>query len=203
MTSQRSGALILAAFLLFVLPDASSSHPHVFIQNSLRIVFDQQGLAGVQVSWVFDEFFSSMIADEFDRNHNNTLEESEIHAMKKEAFANLAKFDYFSFIKIDGKPFKVAYIRDFTASLEGGKLIYEFMIPCHVTAGTTFKEFIIAQYDPTYYSRVAFAKDQPVTLEGASDFEVNWRIHKNLKEAYYYGQVHPVEVIVSFKWKNG
>jgi ABC-type uncharacterized transport system substrate-binding protein len=203
MTSHGSGALIIAAMLLLVFPDASSSHPHVFIQNSLRIVFDRQGLAGVHASWVFDEFFSSMIADEFDRNHNNTLEESEIHAVKKGAFANLAKFDYFSFIKIDGRSFKVTYIRDFTAALEGGKLIYEFMIPCHVTAGTTFKEFIIAQYDPTYYSRVAFPKDKPVTLEGHSDFEVNWRISKNLKEAYYYGQVHPVEAIVRFKRKNG
>jgi len=203
MTSHGSGALIIAALLLLMFPDASSSHPHVFIQNTLRIVFDQQGLAGVQVTWVFDEFFSSMIADEFDSNHNNTLEKSEIDAVKKGAFANLAKFDYFSFIKIDGKPFKVSYIQDFTAALAGGKLIYEFMIPCHVTAGTTFKKFIISQYDPTYYSRVAFAKDRPIILEGASSFEVRHRISKNLKEAYYYGQVHPVEAIVTFKRKNG
>jgi ABC-type uncharacterized transport system substrate-binding protein len=194
-----SRALIITALLLLFSPDTSFSHPHVFIQNTLRIVFDQEGLAGVQVSWVFDEFFSSMIADEFDRNHNNTFEEYEIYAVKKGAFANLAKFDYFSFIKIGGKPFKVSYIRDFTAALEGGKLIYKFMIPCHVTAGITFKEIIISHYDPTYYSRVVFAKDKPVILEGALDFEVNWRISKNLKEAYYYGQVHPVEVIVRFK----
>lgn len=199
MRGHGRGALIITALLLLFSSDTAFSHPHVFIQNTLRIVFDQEGLAGVQARWVFDEFFSSMIADEFDRNHNKILEQSEICAAKKGAFDNLVKFDYFSFIKIDGKPFKVAYIRDFTASLSGGKLIYEFMIPCHVTAGTTFKEIIISQYDPTYYSRVVFAKDKPVTLEGASDFEVNWRISKNLKEAYYYGQVHPVEAIVRFK----
>jgi ABC-type uncharacterized transport system substrate-binding protein len=203
MNSRVSRPLLLAAFLLFILEGVSYSHPHVFIQNTLRIVFDHQGLAGVQVKWVFDEFFSSMIAGEFDQNHNNELERSEIIDLKKGAFANLVKFDYFSFIKINGKAFKVKYVSDFSAALEGGKLIYRFVIPCHVKATTTSKEFIISQYDPTYYTRVAFAKDRPVSLEGASAFEVGYRISKNLKEAYYYGQVHPIEVILKFKRRHG
>ena len=203
MKSQMSRVLVLVAFLLFVFPNVSSSHPHVFIQDTLRIVFEQQGLAGVRVRWVFDEFFSSMIAEEFDHNHNNKLEKSEIINIKKGAFANLAKFDYFSFIRINGKPFKVKYVRDFSAAMASGKLIYGFMIPCRVKATTTSKEFVISQYDPTYYTRVAFAKDRPVSLEGASAFEVSYRISKNMKEAYYYGQVHPVEVILKFKRRHG
>jgi ABC-type uncharacterized transport system substrate-binding protein len=203
MNSRVCAALALAAFLLFVSEDVSNSHPHVFIQNSLRIVFDQQGLAGVRVKWVFDEFFTSMIADEFDKNHDNRLERPEIIAIEKGAFSNLVKFNYFSFIKINGKAFTVEYVRDFSASLAGGNLIYKFVIPCHVKAITTFKEFVIAQYDPTYYTRVAFAKDRPVSLEGASAFEVRYRISKNMKEAYYYGQVHPVEVILQFKRIHG
>jgi ABC-type uncharacterized transport system substrate-binding protein len=203
MNSRVSGALALTAFLVFVSADLCYSHPHVFIQNSLRIVFDQQGLAGVRVKWVFDEFFSSMIADEFDKDHNNELEKSEIIAIENGAFANLIKFNYFSFIRINGKAFTVEYVRDFSASLAGGNLIYSFVIPCHVKAITAFKEFVIAQYDPTYYTRVAFAKDRPVSLEEASAFEVSYRISKNMKEAYYYGQVHPVEVILKFKRRHG
>jgi ABC-type uncharacterized transport system substrate-binding protein len=203
MNSRVSGVLALVAFLLFVSADVSYSHPHVFIHNTLEIVFDQQGLAGVRVKWVFDEFFTSMIADEFDRNHNNKLEEPEVIALRKGAFANLVKFNYFSFIKINGNAFPVEYVRDFSASLAGGNLMYSFMIPCHVKGITTFKEFVISQYDPTYYTRVAFAKDQPVSLEGASAFEVSYRISKNMKEAYYYGQVHPVEVILRFKRRHG
>jgi ABC-type uncharacterized transport system substrate-binding protein len=203
MNSRVSGALALAAFLAFVSADVCYSHPHVFIQNSLRIVFDQQGLAGVRVKWVFDEFFSSMIADEFDKDHNNELEKSEIIAIENGAFANLIKFNYFSFIRINGKAFTVEYVRDFSASLAGGNLIYSFVIPCHVKATTAFKEFVISQYDPTYYTRVAFAKDRPVSLEEASAFEASYRVSKNMKEAYYYGQVHPVEVILKFKRRHG
>jgi ABC-type uncharacterized transport system substrate-binding protein len=155
------------------------------------------------VKWVFDEFFTSMIADEFDRNHNNKFEKPEIVALRKGAFANLGKFNYFSFIKINGNAFTVEYVRDFSASLAGGNLVYSFVIPCHVKGTNAFKEFVISQYDPTYYTRVAFAKDRPVSLEGASVFEVDYRISKNMKEAYYYGQVHPVEVILKFKRRHG
>jgi ABC-type uncharacterized transport system substrate-binding protein len=203
MNSRVSGVLALVAFLLFVSADVSYSHPHVFIHNTLEIVFDQEGLASVRVKWVFDEFFTSMIADEFDKNHNNKLEKPEIIALRKGAFANLVKFNFFSFIKINGNVFLVEYVRGFSASLAGGTLIYNFVIPCHVKAITTLKEFVISQYDPTYYTRVAFAKDRPVRLEGASAFEVSYRMSKNLKEAYYYGQVHPVEVILKFKRRDG
>jgi len=202
MNSRVCGVLALVAFLLFVSADVSNSHPHVFIQNSLRVVFDQQGLAGVRVKWVFDEFFTSMIADEFDKNHNRKLEKPEIVNIEKGAFANLVKFNYFSFIKINGKAFTVEYVKEFSASLAGGNLTYNFVIPCHVKAINTVKEFVIAQYDPTYYTRVAFAKDRPVSLEGASAFEVRYRISKNMKEAYYYGQLHPVEVILKFKQRH-
>jgi ABC-type uncharacterized transport system substrate-binding protein len=202
MNSRVGKVLSLAFFLPFILVDVSHSHPHVFIQNSLKIVFDQQGLAGVRVKWVFDEFFTSMIADEFDKNRNNKLEKHEIANIEKGAFANLVKFNYFSFIKINGKAFAVEYVKDFSASLAGGNLMYDFVIPCHVKAIDTFKEFVIAQYDPTYYTRVAFAKDLPVSLEGASAFEVDYRISKNMKEAYYYGQIHPVEVILKFKGRH-
>jgi ABC-type uncharacterized transport system substrate-binding protein len=202
MNSRVRKVLLLTFFLLFILVDVSDSHPHVFIQNRLKIVFDQHGLAGVQVKWVFDEFFTSMIADEFDKNRNNKLEKPEIIDIEKGAFANLVKFNYFSFIKINGKTFAVEYVKDFSASLAGGNLMYDFMIPCHVKAMATFREFVIAQYDPTYYARVAFAKDLPVSLEGASAFEVDYRISKNMKEAYYYGQIHPVEVILMFKGRH-
>ena len=203
MNSRIREVLALAAFLLFVSVDVSYTHPHVFIHNTLEIVFDHQGLAGVRVKWVFDEFFSSMIADEFDRNHNSKLEKSETIALRKGAFSNLVKFNYFSFIKINGKAFAVEYVKGFSASLAGGNLMYSFVIPCHVKGTTAFKEFVISQYDPTYYTRVAFAKDRPVSLEGASTFEVDYRISKNMKESYYYGQVHPVEVIVKFKRRHG
>jgi ABC-type uncharacterized transport system substrate-binding protein len=193
---------LVAAFLLLGLARTSFSHPHVFVANSLSMVFDDQGLAGVRLKWVFDDFFSSMIAGDYDLNQNSKLDKSEIALIKKEAFANLANFKYFTFIKIDGKLFDVKYVRDFQATLIEGKLAYEFFIPCHVKAASGFKEFTVSQYDTTYYTYVGFAKDRPVSIEGGAGFEVSHRIAENPKETYYFGMLHPVEVILRFRLKK-
>ncbi len=202
MKHRLSLFFIFAAIGLLVFPPATYSHPHVFVVNKIIIVFDDRGFSGIRVNWSFDEFFSSMIAGDYDKNRNKKLEKPEIAMIKKEAFSYLANFDYFSFIKIDGKPFKVKWVTDFSAALSDGKLTYEFFIPCHVKASSTFKKITIAQYDPTYYSAVFFGKNKPVKIEAGPSFETSFKIAENLKESYYYGMVHPVEVILKFRLKN-
>jgi len=202
MKHRLSLFFIFIAIGLLAFPPATHSHPHVFITNKITIVFDDLGFSGFRINWDFDEFFSSMIAGDYDKNRNKKLEKPEIAVIKKEAFSYLANFDYFSFVKIDGKPFKVKWVTDFKASLSNGKLAYEFFIPCHLKASLTFKEVTIAQYDPTYYSAVFFDKNKPVKSEAGSKFETSFKIAENLKESYYYGMVHPVEVILKFRLKN-
>ena len=202
MKHRLSLFFIFSTIGLLAFPSATYSHPHVFVVNKIIIVFDDRGLSGIRVNWGFDEFFSSMIAGDYDKNRNKKLEKSEIALIKKEAFSYLANFDYFSFIKIDGKPFKVKWVTDFSAALSDGKLTYEFFIPCHVKASSTFKEITIAQYDPTYYSAVFFGKNKPVKIEAGPNFETSFKIAKNLKESYYYGMVHPVQIILNFRLKN-
>ena len=195
--------LIFSVIFLFVVPPVTFPHPHIFIVNRLTVVFNDEGLAGIRVKWLFDEMFSSMISGDYDQNHNGQFEESEIKKIRKEAFSYLANYDYFCFIKIDGKPFKVKYIRDFSASLNNnGKLIYEFLIPCHIKAISTFKELTIAFYDSTYYTAVFFAKNKPLSLKNDLKVEIKSSIAQNLKETYYYGMVHPWELMLKFRLKN-
>ena len=202
MKFRVSAFFLLAALIIFVFDGRAFSHPHVFIENKITIIFDQKGLAGIRVKWVFDEFFSTMIACDYDKNHNSNLENSEIALIKNEAFTNLANFAYFTFIKINGKPFQVKYTRDFTAILSSGKLTYEFLIPCHVMASVNLKEITISQYDPTYYTFLTFTREQPVTIKGGAGLEISYHIAVNRKETYYFGQIHPVDVILQYKLKN-
>ncbi|MGD8893057.1 MAG: DUF1007 family protein, partial [Desulfobacterales bacterium] len=69
--------LILFLNVLFMGSDVIA-HPHVFIVQRLKIVFDNQGLAGFEVEWHFDEMFSNMIAMDFDQNKNSILEPAEV-----------------------------------------------------------------------------------------------------------------------------
>ena len=194
--------IFLVALLLTGIRGATA-HPHVFIVNRVEAVFDEKGLAGIQITWSCDEFFSSMMTEDFDQNKNGSLEETEIALIKKEAFDSLAEHDYFIFVKIDGKPFKVKYVRDFSAAFHAGKLRYQFFIPCHVTALKTFKTIALSVYDPTYYSAIFFAQNRPVSLRNDAGFEVKSRIAQNMQESYYFGMVHPWELTINFRLKDG
>ena len=166
------------------------------------IIFDDKGISGIKVKWVFDEFFTNMIVTDYDRNKNHQLEHSEITTIQSEAFDNLIEYDYFTFIKIGGQPFQIKQVQDFSASLVNNQLIYEFFIPCPVDGESVIKEMAISQYDPTYYSNEMLNKKQPVVLKSQEGFETRYHIAVNKKEAYYYDQIHPVEVILQFKRKD-
>lgn len=190
--------LLWVLFVIIAVPHVLWAHPHAYVANRFTVLFDDQGMAAIRVNWVFDKFFSSMLLEEFNSNGNDTLEDDEITAIKKGAFDNLAQFNFFLHIKIDGKPFTVKWVRDFTARLRDGALIYEFSVPCHVPAGSRIKEIRVAPYDPSFYTCILFAETQAVRIEKGPQFFVDYKIEKNPKEAYYFGMVEPYEMVLQF-----
>jgi len=194
--------LILSLFILVSASPEAYGHPHVFIYSSTEVVFDENGLAGFKMKWVFDEMFSNMIVHDFDKNKNGRFESSEIRSLKNGAFSNLKNFDYFTHIKINKKAFKVKFVKDFSAEIKDNILIYRFFVPCHVRAASSFKEVRISIYDISFYSSI-FLTRNPVDFSNALPYELHHRITKNKKEAYYYGQVYPEEIIIRFRRKTG
>ena len=194
--------LVLAAgFFLKPVPEVSA-HPHTFIEERVKFEFDLKGLTGIRMIWTFDDMFSTMVADDFDRNKNQALEPEEVTDVKKGMFDNLVNYDYYVFIKIDNKPFKVKYVRNFNARLNKGILTYEFMIPCHVTATAQPKVITLTSYDPDYYCALFFARDTPTIIVGDTVVDVSATIGKDMETAYYYGMINPWQQRVSFRLKQ-
>lgn len=197
--------LLLIGILAFVLLSWSErvswSHPHVFFDSTVTVVFDEKGVAGFKITWVFDEMFSSMMILDFDKNGNGRFEQPEIEDIKNGAFSNLRHFDYFTHIGINGKPFKVKHITDFSAEISDDVMIYQFFVPCHISAAETFKEVCLSVYDHTFYCSV-FLSDDPVTYETGGPYQIEHRIETNRDKAYYYGQIYPEEIRLRFRRKN-
>ena len=179
----------------------AQAHPHVFIVQRLDVVFDAKGLAGIKVRWKFDDMFASMIAGDHDLNKNGKLEANEIQAVKEKAFTFISKYNYFFFVKIDNTPFEVKFIRDFNAILENKKLVYEFLIPCHVMATNHFKKVTVASYDPTYYTAIYFTQKKPVSLTSADAFVVKTAIRQDPDTKIYFDMVHPWTLFAEFRKK--
>ena len=200
MKTVRSALIV---FILSLLHADLFSHPHVFIDNSLKVLFNEKGLAGINLKWVFDEMFSGMIIYEFDKNKNRKFEASEIEKVKKGVFEHLKNFDYFTHMKINGQEFKVRYVQGFSASIYEDKVIYNFFIPCHVMAISTFKEVRISVYDNENYCSISLIQNNPVQFENTSSIDFHYEIVKNTEEPYYFGMLFPQEIILKFRGKNG
>ncbi len=202
---QKKYLIIMGVILLLSFPQNIFAHPHVFISQRVKIVFDQNGLAGFNMEWEFDDMFASMIAGDYDINRNWILEKNEISTIKKKAFSYLAHSDYFTFIKIDQKPFKVKFVKDFSAELKTKKLIYKFFIPCHVSAKKDIKHIIVATYDPTYYSAIFFAKKNGVTLDNPQGnlkkFEIKTLVKEDKSTKIYFDMINPMALFMDFKLK--
>lgn len=198
--------LVLFVFIVsqaFLLPlSKSKAHPHVFITQRLTAVFDDNGLAGIKVHWLFDDMFASMIAESHDTNRNGQLEPDEVQVVKEKAFSYISEDNYFVFIKIDNKPFEVKFIKDFNAILNDKSIVYEFFIPCHVAATEDSKKVSISTYDPTYYTSIFFAKDNPVSLKSADNYELKANIKKDPRTKIYFDMVHPWTLFLEFRRKQ-
>ncbi len=192
---------LLALMLLLGFRGVSWSHPHVFFDSTVTVVFDEKGITGFKITWVFDEMFSSMMIHDFDTNGNGRFEASEGESLRKGAFSNLRHFDYFVHITIGDALFKVKYVTDFSADIMEDTMIYRFFVPCHIRATGTFKEVCLSVYDRTFYCSV-FLSEDPVTYENGAPYQIEQSIETNSDKAYYYGQIYPEEIKVRFKQKN-
>ncbi len=191
---------IILCFLFIT--DYVAAHPHVFIDNAITIVFNQEELAGIEVNWLFDEMFSSMIIHDYDENKNGVFDLAEIEAIKNGAFSNLGKFNYFTRIKINGEPFIVQLVEKFSVFMQDNCVVYNFFIPCKLKTEICYKEIKISIYDDSYYVDILELDKDVIQFKGDSFVEYEYELRDDTGNPYYFGQIFPQEVILKFKKKK-
>jgi ABC-type uncharacterized transport system substrate-binding protein len=187
--------ILISSFISFLL----TAHPHVFIDNRVFVLFGDKGLTGFRHEWSFDEMFSSTIIQEFDIDADGKFDEKEIKELQKGAFSNLKKHNYFTNITINGKRFKIQEIKDFYARIDEDIMIYDFFIPCEVSATADNQEAQIAVYDSTYFVQVMWASQDPYVFDDTSKVEVSHEVIEDEKSAYYFGQIIPEALRIRFR----
>jgi ABC-type uncharacterized transport system substrate-binding protein len=191
--------LLPVMILLFLFSGTSPlyAHPHVFIDSYVSFVFDENGLAGIRQRWIFDEMTSSSFLLDYDSDHNNSLTPQEIAQLKAEAFDNLNDYKYMTEVMVAEENFPVPFITEFTASVNAGQLVYEFIIPCHINAASTNKELCLLIFDPEYFIDFQLHTDE-IAVENAALFATTLENAKNLEKSYYMGQFNPDETRLTF-----
>ena len=104
--------LFLSAVLM---PASLCAHPHIFLDASAKFVFDNEGLQGVKLKWIFDEMYGNDIMFDYDADENKVLDKEEVKKIEKESFSNLRNFHYFTYLRQRGEKSDVKEVSSFSA----------------------------------------------------------------------------------------
>lgn len=191
---------IVIVFGLFSLIEDADCHPHIFIENEIVFVFDKKGIAGFEINWLFDEMTSAGFIMDYDANRDGKISADEAKVLKKEAFDHLKNYNYMVHISIDYKNFDVKYVRDFKPFVLNSKLVYQFFVPCHISAIRQFKLVNLSVYDDEYFINFSIKKNS-IRVKQSQGFNYDLKLKINRDKSYYFGQFHPQEIIFRFKKK--
>lgn len=170
------------------------AHPHVFVENSVEMVFDGQGLTGFKVRWVFDAMSSSQYLVDLDTNGDGDLTKAEWQAQRDDIAGFLGEEHFFLYVLVNGKKADIPHIRDFWATMEDGALVYTFFAPLQVAAGNA--SVLLSIYDPTYYTDFqVYESDMHFT--GAPAALVH-SLDDAPELAFYNGQIIPLALRMQF-----
>jgi ABC-type uncharacterized transport system substrate-binding protein len=156
---------LLALALPLLAPAAATAHPHSWIDLESRLIFDDQGrLEAVELGWLFDEFYTAFIAEEF---VTAGIEPSAfLEQVAAENLANLREYDYFTTLEQAGERLELADVRRFETTIEGERLWLAFEVPLATPVDPAAGAISFAVYDPTYYIEVLYKEGASPVLDG-------------------------------------
>lgn len=142
--------VVLPFLLLTAIAATAHAHPHMWIDGEIDLRLDRDGLAGVHVTWVFDQFNSAEMIFMFDENLDGTLSPAEVGAIRDEAFAHLVQLDYFLIAFSGQERLEIPPADSFNARIDRGSLIYEFTVPLRVP-WPRLDDVVLAFFDVSYF----------------------------------------------------
>ena len=174
--------IILTLCTLFLSLAHVTAHPHMFIDTRLAIEIEEETLKGIRITWWFDPVFTASIRGDFDEDKNGTFNKEEIEEIREYAFSNLVNYNYFTFVNHGSTTLVPGEIKNFSAWIEDGTLVYQFYAPFELTIEEKF--FSVAIYDDTFWCDITYKKTNPVTLPGMDN--AKWELVENRNRAIAY-----------------
>ncbi len=180
--------------------NSAFAHPHLFIESKANFIFTKDHLEGIQVTWIFDEMFSTSMIQDYDENKNGKYDKREINIIKNEAFSNLVNYNYFTYIKINNKKFKIRKVINFNTKIKNKQITYSFFIPLNIKKSSKKKIINFSSHDKSYYAAINYPKKNPLRITGIPNSKFKYKIVDNTKNKFYDGLLAPKEIHLKF-WK--
>jgi hypothetical protein len=108
----------MLALVGMLAPAVALAHPHIWIQQLVRVVAKDGKYTHVEIEWRFDPFSSEIEIPLIDEDHNGKVSAQEAKLLADEMMPELQKFGYMSWINTGGKDFRPAAPPQFSARID-------------------------------------------------------------------------------------
>ncbi len=144
---------------------SAEAHPHVILQASGEFVVSPDGkLTAVKHRWTFDEGFSSYAVQGLDKNGDGKLSREELAELAETNVTSLKEFDFFTFMKADGKPVAFQQPVDYWLDHDGAVLTLNFTLPLQTPLPLKGVATDFQVYDPSFFVAFGFKGDKPMAI---------------------------------------
>ena len=150
--------LILSLFI-----SSLFSHPHTFIDVYPTVKVQSNSTTVVNFKWILDDMTSTILIMELDKNGNGKIDEKENSYIYDEYFSIFRGYDYYTYIKVDGKNIKLPEPENFRATIENSKICYSFDIKLSYKI-----EDIVMEFGDSAYYVAMVLKEKFVDAKGLS-----------------------------------
>jgi ABC-type uncharacterized transport system substrate-binding protein len=183
-------ALATAIFVaLTLLPMTAEAHPHIFIEHSMSVVFDQSGPVGLRMVWRFDELYSSTLRSDYTDTPKGPITAKDVESLRSQHFAPVASKHFFAGAALNGEKLALDQFTDFTAKFVDGKAIYSFTIPLQPSKPVAKNTLEVTLFDPEYYIDFELAAEPPVKALGGQKLGASCTATTVSRDTIGWGQV--------------
>jgi len=146
---------IRTPFLILFAAISAFAHPHIFIDATANLIFDDNGLEGVLNTWKFDLIYSQAMIAAVDKDQNGIFDAAETAEFKKQIVDPAKQFSGFNYLG-DGTIFFVPKgTKDLKASVKNGKLVIQFLNQFDIPVKSNdYTMLLLAVTDPTNYIQI-------------------------------------------------
>ncbi|MDC7127025.1 MAG: DUF1007 family protein [Spirochaetales bacterium] len=127
------------------------AHPHVYIDLCLALEFDEQGLTGFSEQWTILRTFGQTLGPVYDKNSDGIFSLEETKKIKEEVFDNIIKYNYYTYLDVNGVTCFPANVENFSVEMVGDKISFSFFVPCRIYAEEDYQTYELTVHDISRY----------------------------------------------------
>ena len=137
------GIVLAAVALTLGFAGSGLSHPHVFLETEMQIELDSRGIKGLWQEWIFDEYQSAWIINQYDTDRSGEISGPELDRLYRETFDNLKNYDFFTWVVTGSQKIPARKIEHFSVRIKDGLAVYSFFVPFDIEIGPGKEEVFI------------------------------------------------------------